>query len=185
MVRRDSHPPSLPPPVQMYYGGGNVTQNNTMNTPVPFPFVTASLRGRTDGFMLKGGDATQGTLKTMYDGPRPFVGTTTKRNYQPMKKQGAIILATGGDQSNSAQVRPPAPPHSPERALRGALTSPPPPPPGILLRGLHDHGRHDRRRRREGAGEHRRRQVRPVRPLSETMTPRPTLGTVPRQFAPR
>jgi hypothetical protein len=27
-------------------------------------FVTAYLRGRTDGFMLKGGDATKGTLTT-------------------------------------------------------------------------------------------------------------------------
>ena len=87
----------------MYYGGGNATNSgndesvlNPENMPVPFPFVTAYLRGRTDGFMLKGGDATKGTLTTMYDGTRPFVtknGTT--RNYQPMKKQGAIILATG------------------------------------------------------------------------------------------
>ena len=79
---------------------------NGDNTPVPFPFVTAYLRGRADGFMLKGGDATRGQLKTMYDGPRPFVnaaGNNTKgRNYQPAKKQGAIILATGGDNSNSA-----------------------------------------------------------------------------------
>ena len=45
----------------MYYGGGNVTVKNEQNTPVPFPFVTAYLRGRTDGFMLKAGDATKGT----------------------------------------------------------------------------------------------------------------------------
>ena len=42
----------------------------------------------------------------MYDGPRPFVGpdgnNTQGRKYQPAKKQGAVILATGGDQSNSA-----------------------------------------------------------------------------------
>jgi hypothetical protein len=53
----------------------------------------------------------------MYDGPRPFVGVVppVNRNYQPMKKQGAIILATGGDNSNSAMfvgaraaLRPPA-----------------------------------------------------------------------------
>lgn len=71
----------------MYYGGGNLTVNTTTNQPVPFPFVTAYLRGRTDGFMLKGGDATQGTLTTMYDGPRPFVGMVppVNRNYQPMK----------------------------------------------------------------------------------------------------
>jgi len=91
----------------MYYGGGNVTKNNQQNTPLPFPFVTAYLRGRTDGFMLKGGDATQGKLKTMYDGPRPdpvIAGTCKNgRNYQPMHKSGAIILATGGDFSNQAK----------------------------------------------------------------------------------
>ena len=82
----------------MYYGGGNFSVNNPNNKPLPFDFVTAYLRGGTDGFMLKGGDATQGTLTTMYDGPRPFVdangNNTQGRHYQPAKKQGAIILAT-------------------------------------------------------------------------------------------
>lgn len=91
----------------MYYGGGKFTQKNPQSKPLPFPFVTAYLRGRTDGFMLKGGDATQGTLTTMYDGPRPdrtIAGTCGHGNqsYQPMQKKGAIILATGGDNSNSA-----------------------------------------------------------------------------------
>ena len=40
------------------------------------------------------------------DGPRPdpkIAGTCGKTGtYQPMRKQGAIILATGGDNSNSA-----------------------------------------------------------------------------------
>ncbi len=75
----------------MYYGGGNVTTNNPQSTSLTTPFVTAYLRGATNGFMLKGGDATQGTLKTMYDGPRPFVNAagnnTQGRNYQPAKKQ--------------------------------------------------------------------------------------------------
>lgn len=79
---------------------------NPQNTPLTFDFVTTYLRGGTDGFMLKGGDATTGTLTTMYDGPRPFVdnngNNTNGRRYQPAKKQGAIILATGGDNSNSA-----------------------------------------------------------------------------------
>jgi hypothetical protein len=42
----------------MYYGGGNVTKNNQQSQPLPHEFVTLYLRGRTDGFMLKGGDAT-------------------------------------------------------------------------------------------------------------------------------
>ncbi len=108
--------PSLTPDSQhftiaeqgMYYGGGvNHSVENLQNTPLPFDFVTAYLQGRTDGFSLKGGDATQGGLTTMYSGPRPFVdangNNTQGRHYQPAKKQGAIILATGGDNSNSAQ----------------------------------------------------------------------------------
>ena len=89
----------------MYYGGGNFSKNSTQNQPLPHEFVTLYLRGRTDGFVLKGGDATTGTLTTMYDGPRPTHGphcSWSRPDYQPMQKQGAIILATGGDQSNSA-----------------------------------------------------------------------------------
>ena len=92
----------------MYYGGGlNQTVKNMQSQPLTSDFVTAYLRGATDGFMLKGGDATQGTLTTMYDGPRPFVtpdgNNTQRRNYQPAKKQGAIILATGGVRFLGAQ----------------------------------------------------------------------------------
>ena len=54
------------------------------------PFVTAMIKGGTNGFATKGGDATQGKLKTRYDGPRP-------QGYQPMHKTGAIILGVGGD----------------------------------------------------------------------------------------
>jgi hypothetical protein len=35
------------------------------------PFVTAMVKGGSNGFALKGGDATQGLLTTLYDGPRP------------------------------------------------------------------------------------------------------------------
>jgi len=55
----------------MYYGGGSATQVNNQSKPLPHEFVSLYLRGRTDGFTLKGGDATNGTLTTMYDGPRP------------------------------------------------------------------------------------------------------------------
>ena len=50
----------------MYYGGGWETTLNERNKPLPHEVVTAYLRGRTDGFMLKGDDANQGTLTTMY-----------------------------------------------------------------------------------------------------------------------
>jgi hypothetical protein len=55
----------------MYYGGGAATKVNNQSQPLTHDFVSLSLKGRTDGFTLKGGDATVGTLATMYDGPRP------------------------------------------------------------------------------------------------------------------
>ena len=55
------------------------------------------VKGRSGGFGLKGGNAQSGMLTSMYDGARPSGG------YNPMKKQGAIILGIGGDNSNGAQ----------------------------------------------------------------------------------
>ena len=55
----------------MYYGGGERTQVNNESLPLTSDFVSLTLKGRTDGFTLKGGDATQGEQRTMYDGPRP------------------------------------------------------------------------------------------------------------------
>lgn len=91
----------------MYYGGGSVTKDNPASKPLTSDFVGLTLKGRTDGFALKGGDATTGKLQTMYDGPRPnrdVAGHCSKTGtYQPMSKQGAIILATGGDNSNGGK----------------------------------------------------------------------------------
>ena len=44
-----------------------------------------------------GGDAQRGALSVMFDGPRVNV------TYDPMRKQGAILLGNGGDNSNSSQ----------------------------------------------------------------------------------
>jgi hypothetical protein len=55
----------------MYYGGGAQTQKNNNSLPLTHDFVSLTLKGRTDGFDLKGGDATQGQQRTMYSGPRP------------------------------------------------------------------------------------------------------------------
>jgi len=86
----------------MYYGGGNATKVNLANKPLTTDFVSLHLKGRTDGFALKGGDATKGSLEFMYDGPRPDLPSTPNK-CQPMRKQGAIILGTGGDNSNGAE----------------------------------------------------------------------------------
>ncbi|GGL12779.1 alpha-L-arabinofuranosidase [Sphaerisporangium melleum] len=54
-------------------------------------FVTATLKNNgTSRFAIKGSDATSGGLYTLYDGALPS-------GYSPMKKQGAIILGSGGD----------------------------------------------------------------------------------------
>ena len=55
----------------MYYGGGAKTKVNNDSLPLTSDFVSLALKGRTDSFALKGGDATAGLLRTMYDGPRP------------------------------------------------------------------------------------------------------------------
>ena len=82
-------------------------QKISTNTPLTHDFVTAVLVGDTADknngkgrFALYGGDATSGTLKTMYDGIRP-----EKNGYVPMQKQGSIVLATAGDNSNAGGGR--------------------------------------------------------------------------------
>jgi len=54
--------------------------------------LTAMVKGNADKFALKRGDAQSGDLKTIYEGARPAL-------YRNMKKQGAIILGIGGDNS--------------------------------------------------------------------------------------
>jgi hypothetical protein len=54
-------------------------------------YVTAMLKNNgTTKMALKGGDATSGALTTMYEGSLPS-------GYNPMKKQGALVLGSGGD----------------------------------------------------------------------------------------
>jgi hypothetical protein len=77
-------------------------QSISTNTSLTFDFITAVVVGDTADknsgkgrFALYGGDATTGALTTMYDGIRP-----EKNGYLPMQKQGSIILAIGGDNSD-------------------------------------------------------------------------------------
>jgi non-reducing end alpha-L-arabinofuranosidase len=69
---------------------------NLMDTPRTSAYVTAMVIGRSGTFALKGGNAQLGTLTTLYDGARP-------KGYDPMKKQGAIVLGVGGDNTATAQ----------------------------------------------------------------------------------
>jgi hypothetical protein len=72
------------------YPGGSKAWNTNQVT-LTSPFVTAMLKNNgTTSFALKGGNAQSGSLDTVYDGLLPA-------GYGPMKKQGAIVLGSGGD----------------------------------------------------------------------------------------
>jgi non-reducing end alpha-L-arabinofuranosidase len=64
---------------------------------ITWRFVTAMAKGEPHHWTSMGGDAQQGDLGVMFSGPR--VNST----YDPMRKQGAILLGNGGDNSNSSQ----------------------------------------------------------------------------------
>src|SRR5450631_847248 len=60
-------------------------------------YVTAMVKGGQNLWAIKAGNAQSGSLTTMYNGVRPNVS-----GYNPMRKQGAIILGIGGDNSKGA-----------------------------------------------------------------------------------
>ncbi|KAJ7764167.1 alpha-L-arabinofuranosidase [Mycena maculata] len=60
-------------------------------------FVTAVVKGEPGTWAIRGGNASSGLLSTFWSGARPSGG------YNPMQKEGAIILGIGGDNSNGAQ----------------------------------------------------------------------------------
>ncbi|MFE0465428.1 arabinofuranosidase catalytic domain-containing protein, partial [Kitasatospora sp. NPDC058965] len=60
-------------------------------------FVTAIVKGESNQWAIRSGNAQSGGLATDYSGPRPNVN-----GYNPMHKEGAIILGIGGDNSNGA-----------------------------------------------------------------------------------
>jgi non-reducing end alpha-L-arabinofuranosidase len=64
---------------------------------ITWRFVTAMAKGEPHHWTSMGGDAEQGKLSVMFDGPR------INATYDPMRKQGAILLGNGGDNSNSSQ----------------------------------------------------------------------------------
>lgn len=69
---------------------------NEDNHSIPDRFVTAVLKGKANEWALRGGHATHGSLTTMYNGPRP-------KHYTTMKKEGAIVLGIGGDNSDRGE----------------------------------------------------------------------------------
>lgn len=70
--------------------------SNPNNPTITYRFVTAVVKGEPNQWSIRGGDATTGSLTTFFSGARPD-------GYNPMSLEGAIILGTGGDNSNGAQ----------------------------------------------------------------------------------
>ncbi|KAI1735048.1 carbohydrate-binding module family 42 protein [Xylaria scruposa] len=71
--------------------------NNPADPTISSRFLTTIVKGQPGNWAIRGGDANSGSLSTFYNGARPNGG------YNPMSKEGAIILGIGGDNSNSAQ----------------------------------------------------------------------------------
>jgi hypothetical protein len=72
------------------YPGGSQSWNPKQKA-FPSKYVTAMLKNNgTTNFALKGADVQSSSLTTLYDGKLP-------NGYSPMKKQGAIVLGSGGD----------------------------------------------------------------------------------------
>jgi hypothetical protein len=64
---------------------------------IPWRFVTAMGKGEPHHWASLGGDAQKGALSVMFEGSR------VNPTYDPMRKQGAILLGNGGDNSIGSQ----------------------------------------------------------------------------------
>ncbi|OKL55406.1 putative alpha-L-arabinofuranosidase B [Talaromyces atroroseus] len=77
---------------------GFSASNNAGDPSLSYRFVTAIVKGEPDQWAIRGANAASGSLSTYYSGVRP-----NETGYNPMSKEGAIILGIGGDNSNGAQ----------------------------------------------------------------------------------
>ncbi|KKY39092.1 putative fungal alpha-l [Diaporthe ampelina] len=75
---------------------GQGAGQNTADPTITSRFFTAAVKGQPASWALRGGNAASGALSTYYGGARPA-------GYDPMSKEGAIILGIGGDNSIGAQ----------------------------------------------------------------------------------
>jgi hypothetical protein len=72
--------------------------NNPASPSITERFVTTAVKGEPNQWSIRGGNSASGPLSTFYSGNRPTVW-----GYNPMSKEGSIILGIGGDNSNGAQ----------------------------------------------------------------------------------
>src|SRR6185437_4592394 len=78
------------------FAGGN--GSDTGNKGNSSAFVTALVKNNgTNTYAIKGGNSQSGSLTTWYSGSLPTTG-----GYEPMHQEGAIILGTGGDDSDGS-----------------------------------------------------------------------------------
>src|ERR1700761_9205996 len=68
---------------------------NSADQTIADRFTTAMIEGESNQWAILGGNAQSGGLSTFYSGVRP-------PGYNPMHKEGAIILGIGGDNSKSS-----------------------------------------------------------------------------------
>jgi non-reducing end alpha-L-arabinofuranosidase len=76
------------------YSGSNAGFNSGDQS-ITSHYVTAIVKGEPNQWAIKAGNAQSGGLTTMFNGPRPS-------GYNPMHKEGAIILGIGGDNSKGS-----------------------------------------------------------------------------------
>jgi len=78
------------------YSGVNAGLNSNDPT-INYRYTTAVVKGEAGHWSIRGGNAQSGGLSTFYSGARPNVS-----GYNPMHKEGAIILGIGGDNSKGS-----------------------------------------------------------------------------------
>jgi hypothetical protein len=76
------------------YSGQNAGYNANDPT-TSYRYTTAMVEGESNQWAILGGNAQSGGLSTDFSGPRPA-------GYNPMRKEGAIILGIGGDNSDGS-----------------------------------------------------------------------------------
>jgi hypothetical protein len=74
---------------------GSNTGLNSGDPTTNFRFTTAMIEGQSNNWAILGGNAQSGGLATDFNGVRPS-------GYNPMHKEGAIILGIGGDNSKGS-----------------------------------------------------------------------------------
>ncbi|WP_433176069.1 arabinofuranosidase catalytic domain-containing protein [Actinoallomurus sp. CA-150999] len=78
------------------YSGVNAGYNANDPT-INYRYTTAIIKGEPNHWSIRGGNAQSGGVSTFYNGARPNVA-----GYNPMHKEGAIILGIGGDNSKGS-----------------------------------------------------------------------------------